>query len=45
MPSETDKRHLSPNKAYFQDKDGRLVKQEMSFTARRYRDDLLVRDL
>jgi hypothetical protein len=45
QPSQLDERFLSPNKNFYKDRDGRLVKQEMSFTARKYRDQLLVRDL
>lgn len=45
LPSQYDQRFLSPNKNFYQDKDGRLIKEEMSFTARKYRDQLLIRDL
>ena len=45
MPSEYDKRHFSPNKNFYVDKNGRLEKPEVSFTAKRYKDELLIRDL
>jgi hypothetical protein len=45
LPSQYDQRHLSPNKNFYKDKNGKLVKEEMSFTARKYRDELLFRDL
>jgi hypothetical protein len=45
LPSQYDQRHLSPNKNFYNDRNGRLIKEEMSFTARKYRDELLFRDL
>lgn len=45
LPSQFDQRFLSSNKNFYKDKDGKLVKQEMSFTARKYKDQLMLRDL
>jgi hypothetical protein len=45
LPSEFDKRYYSPIRNYYCDKNGRLVRPQVSFTARKYKDDMLVRDL
>ena len=39
-----DQRRLSPNQNYFKDKDGRLVREEESFTVKRYKDQMEARD-
>lgn len=38
LPCQLDQRHYSPNRNFYKDQEGRLVKPEVSFTARRYKD-------
>lgn len=45
LPSQFDSRFLTPNKHFYKDKNGKLIKEQMSFTARKYKDELLIRDL
>lgn len=45
LPCQLDQRNLSPNKNFYKDNVGKLIKPQMSFTARRYKDDLVARDL
>jgi hypothetical protein len=45
LPAELEKRLYSPTRNFYVNKDGRLIRPQVSFTARRYKDDLLVRDL
>lgn len=45
LPCQLDQRFFSPNKNFYKDKEGKLIRPEVSFTARRYKDELMNRDL
>ncbi len=45
LPSHFDHRFASPNKNFYKDSEGRLIRKDMSFTAKRYNDELIARDL
>ena len=45
LPSNFDQRFASPNNNFYKDSEGRLVKKDVSFTAKRYKDELVARDL
>lgn len=38
LPCTFDQRFASPNKNFYKDGEGRMVKKDMSFTAKRYKD-------
>lgn len=45
LPSQFDQRYLSPNNNFYKDKEGHLIPPKIDFSSRKYKDQLLNRDL